>query len=74
MIRRGKGTEACGKRFYGAVSVGERGQVVIPKDARDALGIKAGDKLVVVSHGGGALVLLPGEAMRELAKKILKEV
>jgi AbrB family looped-hinge helix DNA binding protein len=36
-------------RFYGSVTVGKRGQVVIPKDARKLLDIKAGDKLVAVS-------------------------
>ncbi len=35
------------------VSVDERGQLVLPKDVRDKAGIKAGDKLAVVSLGGG---------------------
>ena len=33
--------------FMGAVTVGERGQVVIPAEAREALDIRAGDKLLV---------------------------
>ncbi len=36
--------------FYGAVTVGERGQVVIPSDARASLGIRQGDKLLVMKH------------------------
>lgn len=36
--------------FYGAVTVGERGQVVIPAEARASLGIKPGDKLIVMRH------------------------
>lgn len=35
------------RRFYGAVTVSERGQVVIPAEARRALGIEVGDKLLV---------------------------
>jgi len=34
---------------FGTVKVGERGQVVIPSDARKKLGIKPGDFLLVVS-------------------------
>ncbi len=36
-----------GKRFYGSVTVSERGQIVIPVDARKDFGIKTGDKLLV---------------------------
>lgn len=36
--------------FYGSVTVGERGQVVIPAEARNELGIKPGDKLLVMKH------------------------
>jgi AbrB family looped-hinge helix DNA binding protein len=34
--------------FYGSVTVGERGQIVIPAEARTALGIQPGDKLLVM--------------------------
>lgn len=33
------------------VAVDERGQIVLPKDLRDRMGIKAGDKLAVVALG-----------------------
>ncbi len=36
-----------GKRFYGAITVSERGQVVIPAEARRDFGIEVGDKLLV---------------------------
>lgn len=41
---------AVGDAFYGAVTVGERGQIVIPAEARAELGIQAGDKLLVMRH------------------------
>jgi len=45
--------------FYDMVTVGERGQVVVPSKARKDLGIKPGDKLLVIkSHNGRALVLV----------------
>ena len=37
-----------GKYIFGPAKVGEKGQIVIPKDARDAFGIKPGDSLMVV--------------------------
>ena len=41
-----------GKHLFGNVKVGERGQIVIPKEARDLFGIKPGDKLVVLGEEG----------------------
>jgi AbrB family looped-hinge helix DNA binding protein len=36
-----------GKKFYGSVKVSERGQIVIPAEARNDFGIDTGDKLLV---------------------------
>lgn len=36
--------------FYGSVTVGERGQIVIPAEARQEFGISPGDKLLVMKH------------------------
>ena len=36
--------------FYGSATVGERGQVVIPADARQELGIEPGDKVLFMHH------------------------
>lgn len=38
-------------QFMGSVTVGERGQIVIPAEARRRLGINTGDKLLVIGHG-----------------------
>lgn len=37
-----------GKYFFGSVTVGERGQIVIPKEAREVFDINTGDKLLVL--------------------------
>lgn len=37
-----------GKYFFGAVVVGERGQIVIPKEARELFNIKPADKLLIL--------------------------
>lgn len=36
------------KQLFGTATVGTKGQVVIPSDAREALGIESGDRLYVV--------------------------
>ncbi len=51
------GAPPRGKHLFGNVKVGERGQVVIPKEARDLFGIKPGDKLVVLGEEGQGLAL-----------------
>jgi len=55
--------EGC---FLGTVTVGERGQVVIPAEARKKLDIHTGDKLFMISHASGdGLVVFKVDAMRE---------
>jgi len=52
--------------FIGAVTVGERGQVVIPADARKKLDIHTGDRLLVMGHPNrDGLMLFKVEAVRE---------
>jgi AbrB family looped-hinge helix DNA binding protein len=55
------------------VSVDERGQMVLPKEIRDKTGIKAGDKLAVVSFQGKncCLVLMKAKDLEETVKGIL---
>ncbi len=62
-----------GKNIWGTVTLGDRGQIVIPKSARDHLGIKSGDRLIVASDEVG-IALIPAEffesKMQEMMKKI----
>ena len=39
-----------GKHIFGAVRVGERGQIVLPKQARDVFQLRPGDLLVVLGE------------------------
>jgi AbrB family looped-hinge helix DNA binding protein len=36
--------------FFGSVTIGERGQIVIPADARQELGWQPGEKLLIMRH------------------------
>lgn len=46
-----------GRMFYGSVTVGERGQVVIPAQARRDHDITPGDKLIVLGNPDGIALI-----------------
>ncbi|WP_050182760.1 helix-turn-helix transcriptional regulator [Domibacillus robiginosus] len=62
-----------GKQFFGVVKVGERGQIVIPKQAREMYQIHAGEKLVVLGEDATkGLAVLKSESFLEFADMIRK--
>ena len=46
-----------GKYIFGVVKVGDKGQIVIPKDARNIYGIKPGDTLMFLGDQKGLAML-----------------
>ncbi len=59
-------------RLYGTVKVGDRGQVVIPAEARKELDIKPGDLLFVMTgRNRRGIVMVKADAMREFAERIM---
>ena len=48
-----------GKGFFGTVTVGRRGQVALPAQARRQLGLEPGDQLVVLTDPAQGLALIP---------------
>lgn len=62
-----------GKHMFGLVKVGERGQIVIPKKARDLFGIKPGDSMMVL---GNEELPFPGVALikNDLFVEIIEKV
>lgn len=61
-----------GQHIFGTVKVGEKGQIVIPKEARQIFDIKAGDTLLVLGDEEQGLAIVKADIMKELAVKILK--
>lgn len=55
--------------FYGAVTVSERGQIVIPAQARRDLDISVGDKLLVVGGQQGGLLLVRASIVGRLVSR-----
>ena len=63
------------KKLYGVATVGTKGQVVIPADARGELGIQTGDRLYVVgSHDHKWVGFIKEEQLRELVERITDDV
>lgn len=63
-----------GKKLYGTATVGSKGQVVIPADAREELNLKPGDRLYVVSAGAGGVVFLKEEMLEEMVERMAQHV
>jgi AbrB family looped-hinge helix DNA binding protein len=64
---------AEGMSIYGTVKVGDRGQVVIPSDARKDFNIKPGDLLLVVAgKNRRGIAMVKADAMKEFASRVLK--
>ena len=50
-----------GKHIFGTVKVGEKGQIVIPKDAREIFNIQPGDSLVVLGDEATGLAIIKND-------------
>ncbi len=63
------------KRLYGTATVGTKGQIVIPADAREELNIKPGDRLYVVGSPGAQVVgFIKEEQLETFIEKLNTQV
>lgn len=62
------------QRVFGTAKVGERGQIVIPKEARELFGIKPGDTLLILGETDTGLIVSRPELLNDLARQILNNV
>ncbi|NLM30056.1 MAG: AbrB/MazE/SpoVT family DNA-binding domain-containing protein [Methanomicrobiales archaeon] len=58
--------------IFGTVRVGERGQIVIPKDARETFDIRPGDTLMVLGHEGRGLAVVKTDKFQRIAEEMLR--
>lgn len=63
-----------GHRVFGTAKVGDRGQIVIPKEARELFGIKPGDTLLIVGELDTGLIVSRPEVLNHLANELLNNV
>ena len=54
-----------GKYAFGVVTLSERGQIVIPKEARDVFGLKPGSRLIVLGDENEGIALMKAEEFEE---------
>ena len=63
-----------GKYFFGTVKLGERGQIVIPKEARNVFNLKPGDNLLLVGDEEKGIAIVKADLMQDLALKIVENM
>lgn len=59
------------KFIFGVCKVGEKGQIVIPKEARDVFDIKPGDSLVILGDTTKGIALVKTEMISNITDDIL---
>lgn len=57
-------------KFIGISKVGEKGQIVIPKEARDMFDIKPGDSIIFLCDKEKGIALLKADAIEDLTDKV----
>ncbi|MBR0372856.1 AbrB/MazE/SpoVT family DNA-binding domain-containing protein [Candidatus Saccharibacteria bacterium] len=57
-------------KFVGIAKVGEKGQIVIPKEAREMFDIKSGDSIIVLCDKQKGIALLKADVIEDLSDKV----
>lgn len=68
----GLGVPPRGKHLFGMVTVGDKGQIVIPAKARKIFHISAGDRLVVLGDETQGMAIMKAEDFLSLADMVMK--
>ena len=59
------------RHIFGTAKVGEKGQIVIPKEARKLFGIQPGDTLLLVGDEKNGIIITRPEVLNNIADQIL---
>ena len=68
----GLGVPPKGKHLFGMVTVGDKGQIVIPAKARKIFNISAGDQLVVLGDETQGMAIMKAQDFLSLANMVMK--
>lgn len=60
------------QRVFGTAKVGDRGQIVIPKEARELFNIRPGDTLLIMGEENKGLLISRPELLSDLADQIFE--
>lgn len=58
--------------IFGVVKVGDKGQIVIPKEAREVFGIEAGDSLLVLGDRTKGLAIIKTQIFDSAVESVFK--
>lgn len=61
-------------KYAWMVKIGEKGQFVIPKEARERFDLKPGDEILVLGDKEKGIVILPKSKQKDFITKIFKDV
>ena len=61
-------------KFVGICKVGEKGQFVIPKEAREEFELHPGDEILVLGDKDRGIAILPKSKQREYIKQIFSGI
>lgn len=70
----GMGVPPKGKHLFGVVTVGDKGQIVIPVKARKLFSIDAGDQLVVLGDEAQGIALVKSDSFLHMADMIRQKM
>ena len=60
-------------KFISTVTIGEKGQIVIPKAAREMFGLEPGDTIVLLADKKRGIALVQNDRMMSHAESVMKE-
>lgn len=63
-----------GHYIFGTVKVGERGQIIIPKEAREVFGIQAGDTLIVLGDEKWGIAVTKSDVLQKHASGVFQKI
>ena len=61
-------------KFAWMVKIGEKGQFVIPKEARELFDLQPGDEILVLSDKERGIAILPKEKQQDFVKQVFSEI
>lgn len=61
-----------GKQIFGVVRIGDKGQIVIPKEARETFGLKPGDSLLVLGDITKGIALVKTRIFDDVVEDVFR--
>ena len=62
------------RHIFGTAKVGEKGQIVIPKDARTLFDVKPGDTLLILGDERSGIIVTRPDVIRDAAAQVFEDL